>query len=103
MVPPAKPAGVPDDASEGGGTDAAGGGSAGGAAGEQPAAGSAEAKALRRQQLFAGTAIASLSGMAVVVAGLQQFPGLTPIVPFGAGMVTTAATFAVVYASIFGT
>jgi hypothetical protein len=58
--------------------------------------------ALRRQQLFVGTAIASLSGVAVVVAGLQQFPGVTPVLPFGVGMVTTAATFAVVYASLFG-
>ena len=93
---------MPDDANEGDGTDVGRDGSAGGAAGDQPAAGSAEADALRRQQLFAGAAIASLSGMAVVVAGLQQFPGLTPVVPFGVGMVTTAATFAVVYASIFG-
>jgi hypothetical protein len=57
---------------------------------------------LRRQQLVVGTAIASLSGIAVVVAGLQQFPGVTPILPFGVGMVTTAATFAVVYASVSG-
>jgi len=63
---------------------------------------SAEAEALRRQQLVVGAGVASLSGIAVVVAGLQQFPGLTPVVPFGVGMVTTAATFAVVYASIFG-
>ncbi|MEF8853804.1 MAG: hypothetical protein V5A28_15525 [Haloarculaceae archaeon] len=67
-----------------------------------PAGQSGEGEALRRQQLFVGTAVASLSGMAVVVAGLQQFPGVTPVVPFGVGMVTTAATFAVVYASIFG-
>lgn len=64
-------------------------------------AGQPDDEALRRQQLVVGTAVASLSGMAVVVAGLQQFPGVTPVLPFGVGMVTAAATFAVVYASIF--
>jgi hypothetical protein len=69
---------------------------------DEPAGQSGEAEALRRQQLYVGTAVASLTGMAVVVAGLQQFPDVTPVVPFGVGMVTTAATFALVYASIFG-
>jgi hypothetical protein len=69
---------------------------------DEPAGQSGEGEALRRQQLVVGTVVASLSGMAVVVAGLQQFPGVTPVLPFGVGMVTTAATFALVYASIFG-
>jgi len=96
MFSPAERRTVPDDAGNG---ESAGesSGPDDGSAGR-----STEAEALRRQQLVVGTAIASLTGMAVVVAGLQQFPGVTPALPFGVGMVTTAATFAVVYASIFG-
>lgn len=101
MSSPAKACGVSDDANGGERGDAPSGPS-GDADGGRAAGESAEADALRRQQLFVGAGVASLSGMAVVVAGLQQFPGLTPVVPFGVGMVTTAATFAVVYASIFG-
>jgi hypothetical protein len=61
-----------------------------------------EAEALRRQQLFVGSGIASIAGMAVVVVGLQQFPGVTPVVPFGAGMATTAVAFALLYVGLFG-
>jgi hypothetical protein len=100
MSPPAEAEGVSDDATGGEQGDAASGPGGDGDAG--PATESAEVEALRRQQLVVGAGVASLSGMAVVVAGLQQFPGVTPVVPFGVGMVTTAATFAVVYASIFG-
>lgn len=93
---------MPDDAGEDGSADAASGPSGDTDTSDGPVAESVETEALRRQQLFVGSGVAALTGMAVVVAGLQQFPGLTPVVPFGAGMVTTAATFAVVYASIFG-
>lgn len=93
---------MPDDAGEDGSADAASGPSGDTDTSDGPAGESVETEALRRQQLFVGSGVAALTGMAVVVAGLQQFPGLTPVVPFGAGMVTTAATFAVVYASIFG-
>lgn len=96
MSSPAEEHTVPTDADEGAVAREASGPD------DEPAGQSEDAEALRRQQLVVGTAIASLSGMAVVVAGLQQFPGVTPVLPFGVGMVTTAATFALVYASIFG-
>jgi hypothetical protein len=96
MASPAERGTVPNDADEEEATDEGVG------PGEKPAGQSTGAEALRRQQLVVGTVIASLAGMAVVVAGLQQFPDVTPVLPFGVGMVTTAATFAVVYTSIFG-
>lgn len=102
MFSPVKRRNVPSDAGERESADGVSGQSGDVTPGDEPAGQSGEAGAIRRQQLVVGTVIASLSGMAVVVAGLQQFPGVTPVLPFGVGMVTTAATFAVVYASIFG-
>lgn len=55
----------------------------------------------RRRRLFLGSLGAALAGMAVVV-GVLGLPGVPPILAFGAGMITTAAAFAVVYAGLFG-
>jgi hypothetical protein len=61
----------------------------------------AEDVALARQQLFVGSGVAALSGVAVVVAGTQQFPGLPFVAILAAGAATTGLLFALLSASLF--
>jgi hypothetical protein len=61
----------------------------------------AQSEALQRQQLFAGSAIAALAGVAVTVAVIQQYPGLSVYAAFFAGMVTAGLLFGLVFAGVF--
>jgi hypothetical protein len=44
---------------------------------------------------------AVLTGIAVIVAGIQQFPDLPVVVPVVAGILTTAILYEVLSASVF--
>jgi hypothetical protein len=57
--------------------------------------------ALLRQQLFVGSGVAALGGIAVVVGGTQQFPGVPFVATLGAGAVTTGLLFGLLFASLF--
>jgi hypothetical protein len=60
-----------------------------------------QADALRRQQLYVGTGVSALAGVAVVVAGIQQFPGFSLLVYILFGMATTTLLFGLLVASMF--
>lgn len=60
-----------------------------------------QSEALRRQQLYVGTAVSALAGVAVVVAGIQQFPGFSLLVYLLFGMATTTLLFGLLVASMF--
>ncbi|MEF8872990.1 MAG: hypothetical protein V5A41_15310 [Haloarculaceae archaeon] len=60
-----------------------------------------QAEALRRQQLYVGTGVSALAGVAVVVAGIQQFPGFSLLVYLLFGMATTTLLFGLLVASMF--
>jgi hypothetical protein len=57
--------------------------------------------ALRRQQLGVGVGVAALAGVAVVVAGIQQFPGLPLLVYILFGMAASTLLFGLLLASMF--
>jgi hypothetical protein len=57
--------------------------------------------ALARQQLFVGSGVAVLSGLAVVVGGTQQFPDVPFLAVLAVGLFTTGLLFALLSASIF--
>lgn len=60
-----------------------------------------QTEALRRQQLYVGTGVSALAGVAVVVAGIQQFPGFSLLVYLLFGMATTTLLFGLLVASMF--
>ncbi|WP_340099254.1 hypothetical protein [Salinibaculum salinum] len=60
-----------------------------------------QAEALRRQQLYVGAGVSALAGVAVVVAGIQQFPGFSLLVYLLFGMATTTLLFGLLVASMF--
>jgi hypothetical protein len=60
-----------------------------------------QSEALRRQQLGVGVGVSALAGVAVVVAGIQQFPGLPFIVYLLFGMAATTLLFGLLLASLF--
>jgi len=60
-----------------------------------------QAAALRRQQLVVGSGVATLAGIAVVVAGTQRYPAMPLWLFFLVGMTTTAMLFMLLYTSIF--
>ena len=60
-----------------------------------------QAEALRRQQLYVGIGVSALAGVAVVVAGIQQFPGFSLLVYLLFGMATTTLLFGLLVASMF--
>ncbi len=60
-----------------------------------------QTEALRRQQLYVGTGVSALAGVAVVVAGIQQFPGFSLLVYILFGMATTTLLFGLLVASMF--
>ena len=57
--------------------------------------------ALRRQQLTVGVGVSALAGVAVVVAGIQQFPGFPLVVYLLFGMAATTLLFGLLLASMF--
>lgn len=58
-------------------------------------------EALRRQQLTVGVGVSALAGVAVVVAGIQQFPGFPFLVYLLFGMAATTLLFGLLLASMF--
>lgn len=60
-----------------------------------------QSAALRRQQRLVAVGVAVLSGAAVIVAGLQQFPGYPAVVFPVAGVVTTALLYVLLSRSLF--
>jgi hypothetical protein len=60
-----------------------------------------QSDALRRQQLGVGVGVSALAGVAVVVAGIQQFPGLPLLVYLLFGMAATTLLFGLLLASMF--
>lgn len=62
---------------------------------------SLQSEAFRRQQLYVGTGVSALAGVAVFVASLQQFPSLPDIVYVLFGLATTTLLFGLLVASMF--
>ncbi|MFT4922668.1 MAG: hypothetical protein ACI8XM_001886 [Haloarculaceae archaeon] len=60
-----------------------------------------QSESLRRQQAVVANGAAVLTGIAVIVAGIQQFPDLPVVVPVVAGILTTAILYVVLSASVF--
>jgi phosphotransferase system glucose/maltose/N-acetylglucosamine-specific IIC component len=60
-----------------------------------------QSEALRRQQLFVGSGIAVLGGVAVTVSTLQQFPGVPFFAALVGGMLTSGVLFGFVFAGVF--
>jgi len=60
-----------------------------------------QSEALRRQQLFVGSGVAALAGIAVAVAAIQQYPGLPVVFYLVVGVVTTALLFGLAFFGIF--
>jgi hypothetical protein len=60
-----------------------------------------QSEALRRQQLTVGAGVALLAGVAVFVAGIQQFPGFPFVVYLLFGMAATTLLFGLLLASMF--
>lgn len=60
-----------------------------------------QSEALRRQQLFVGVGVSALAGVAVVVAGIQEFPGFPVVVYILVGMAVTTLLFGLLLASMF--
>jgi len=61
----------------------------------------AQAAALRRQQLYVGSGVAGLAGIAAIVAGAQRYPDVPIYVFVLVGMATTALLFMLLYVAIF--
>ncbi len=61
----------------------------------------AQPAALRRQQLYVGSGVAALAGIAAVVAGAQRYPDIPIYVFVLVGMATTALLFVLLYVAIF--
>ena len=62
---------------------------------------SVQSEALRRQQLFVGSGVAAIAGIAVTVATLQQLPDVPFTAALAGGLVTSALLFALLYVGIF--
>lgn len=60
-----------------------------------------QSDAFRRQQLFVGTGVSALAGVAVIVAGIQQFPGFPLAVYVLVGMAVTTLLFGLLLTSMF--
>lgn len=60
-----------------------------------------QSEALRRQQLYVGTGVSALAGVAVVVAGIQQFPGFPVVVYILVGLAVTTLLLGLLIASMF--
>jgi hypothetical protein len=60
-----------------------------------------QSEALRRQQLFVGSGIAVLGGVAVTVSTLQQFPGVPFFAALVGGMLTSGVLFGLVFVGLF--
>jgi hypothetical protein len=61
----------------------------------------AQSAALRRQQLYVGSGLAALAGIAAMIAGTQRYPDLPVYVFVLVGMATTALLFMLLYVAIF--
>ena len=61
----------------------------------------AQSEALRRQQLFVGSIVAAIAGIAVTVATLQQLPDVPFTAALAGGLITSALLFALLFAGIF--
>ena len=60
-----------------------------------------QSEAFRRQQLFVGSGVAILGGIAVTVSTLQQLPDVPFFAALVGGMLTSALLFALVFVGIF--
>ncbi|MFC7133835.1 MULTISPECIES: hypothetical protein [Salinibaculum] len=60
-----------------------------------------QSEALRRQQLFVGSGVAAIAGIAVTVATLQQLPDVPFTAALAGGLITSALLFALLFAGIF--
>ncbi|SDJ43724.1 hypothetical protein SAMN05216226_103194 [Halovenus aranensis] len=62
-----------------------------------------QSQELRQQQYAVGVGAAALTGVALAVGSLQQFPGLPEPVAFGAGIVGAGVVYWLVKHSLFPT
>jgi hypothetical protein len=62
-----------------------------------------QSAALRRQQLFVGSGVAVLGGVAVVAAAAQRYPGYPFVVYLLAGMAASALLFGLTVGGVSGT
>lgn len=62
-----------------------------------------QSEALHRQQLFVGSAVAVLGGLAVTVSTLQQLPEVPFFAALFGGMVTSGLLFGLVFVGLFKT